>query len=47
MRKKITLPYQPHLVDKARQLRNNCTYSEKLLWKYLRNKQFYGYDFDR
>lgn len=47
MKKKRIIPYQPHLVEKARQLRNNTTYSEKLLWKYLRNKQLYGYDFDR
>ena len=47
MRRKTIIPYRSHLVEKARRLRNNCTYSEKLLWKYLRNKQIYGYDFDR
>lgn len=47
MKKKRIIPYQSHLVEKARQLRNNTIYSEKLLWKYLRNKQLYGYDFDR
>jgi very-short-patch-repair endonuclease len=47
MKKKSIIPFQHHLVEKARQLRNNTTYSEKLLWKYLRNKQLYGYDFDQ
>ena len=44
--KKI-IPYEHHLVEKARQLRQNSTYSERLLWKYLKAKQMLGYDFDR
>lgn len=41
------LPYYPLLVDKAKELRNNSTYSEVQLWKRLRNFQMMGYDFDR
>ncbi len=44
--KKI-IPYEHHLVEKARQLRKNSTYSERLLWKFLKLKQMMGYDFDR
>ena len=47
MKKKKIIPYEHHLVEKAKKLRNNSTYSEKLLWKCLRAKQFYGFDFDR
>lgn len=39
--------YNPYLKEKARELRNNSTPGEILLWKKLRNKQFYGYDFHR
>ena len=46
MSKKI-IPYNPKLVPLARELRNNSTLSEVLLWMKLRNKQFLGYDFDR
>ena len=46
MSKKI-IPYNPKLVPLARELRNNSTLSEVLLWMELRNKQFMGYDFDR
>ena len=46
MKKKI-IPYQHHLVEKARELRNNATFSERMLWKYLKRKQIKGYDFDR
>jgi very-short-patch-repair endonuclease len=47
MKKKEIIPYKHTLVEKARQLRNNATFSEKLLWKYLKGKQILGYDFDR
>jgi very-short-patch-repair endonuclease len=46
MSKKI-IPYNPKLVPLARELRNNSTLSEVLLWMELGNKQFMGYDFDR
>ncbi len=46
MRSKIIL-YNSKLKDVARQLRNNSTLGEVLLWKKLRNKQLLGYDFHR
>ena len=47
MRKKIIIPYKHDLVEKARKLRNNATFTERMLWKYLKRKQMRGYDFDR
>jgi len=47
MKKKTRYPYNPKLKERAKQLRNNSTLSEVLLWKQLRNKQMMGYDFDR
>ncbi|HLR25984.1 MAG TPA: endonuclease domain-containing protein [Fodinibius sp.] len=41
------IPYESHLVEKARNLRNNSTPAEKRLWKYLRRKQIHQFDFDR
>ena len=46
MRKRI-FPYNPDLKEKARQLRNNSTKSEIILWKYLKGKQMCGVDFHR
>ena len=46
MRRKI-IPYKPWLKEKARELRNNSTKSEILLWTYLKGKQMKGYDFHR
>ncbi len=45
-RRKI-IPYNPKLKEYARQLRNNSTKSEIILWKYLKGKQMLGYDFHR
>jgi very-short-patch-repair endonuclease len=39
--------YNPALKEKARQLRNNSTLSEVLLWNKLKNGQMCGYDFHR
>jgi very-short-patch-repair endonuclease len=47
MKKKVIIPYKHNLVEKAQQLRNNATFSERLLWKHLKRKQIAGYDFDR
>ena len=47
VKKKTILPYNPLLGDVARQLRNNSTLSEILLWRHLKGKQLLGYDFDR
>lgn len=45
--KRNFLPYNPHLKELARQLRNNSTPGEIALWKVLRNKQLLGFDFHR
>jgi len=45
-RRKI-IPYNPKLKEFARQLRNNSTKSEIILWKHLKGKQMCGYDFHR
>ncbi len=46
MKRKI-IPYNVNLKRLARNLRNDSTFGEILLWKQLRNKQFYGHDFHR
>lgn len=46
MRRKF-LKYNPALKEKARELRNNSTKTEILLWKFLKGKQLRGYDFHR
>jgi very-short-patch-repair endonuclease len=43
----LKISYNPYLKEKARELRNNSTLGEILLWKKLRGKQFYGFDFHR
>jgi very-short-patch-repair endonuclease len=45
-RRKI-IPYNPKLKAYARKLRNNSTFTEILLWDYLKGKRMCGYDFDR
>ena len=39
--------YDPKLKILARKLRNESTFSEILLWKYLKGKQIFGFDFHR
>jgi very-short-patch-repair endonuclease len=46
MRRKI-IPYNPKLKQIARNLRNQSTLSEVLLWQHLRGRQMKGYDFHR
>jgi len=46
MKRKI-LPYDPKLKQLARNLRNNSTLSEVLLWQQLKGKQLKGFDFHR
>jgi len=41
------IPYNPALKEKARELRNNSTRTEILLWTFLKGKQLRGYDFHR
>jgi len=43
---KIT-PYRSDLPEKARKLRNNPTVSEQILWKVLKGKNQFSYDFHR
>ena len=45
-RRKI-IPYNPKLKELARQLRNNSTKAEIILWQKLKRKQLHGYDFHR
>jgi very-short-patch-repair endonuclease len=45
--KRDIIPYNPQLKNLARDLRNNSTLGEVILWKKLKGKQFYGYDFHR
>ncbi|KAA1247319.1 endonuclease domain-containing protein [Aquimarina sp. RZ0] len=47
MKKRKIIPYNPKLKEYARQLRNNSTKSEILLWQKLKRKQLCGYDFHR
>ena len=44
---RIIIPYEKHLKELARDLRNNSTLSEILLWNCLKKKQLMGYDFHR
>ncbi len=39
--------YNPKLKDRSRELRKNATFTERLLWKYLRAGQLNGYRFLR
>ncbi len=46
-RKRKIILYNPVLKQKARELRNNSTKTEILLWQQLKGKQMRGYDFHR
>ena len=39
--------YNPKLKERARELRKNSTFSERILWKHLRSRQLHGYQFQR
>jgi len=39
--------YNPKLKNRAKELRNNATFSERLLWKHLSRRQLKGYQFLR
>jgi very-short-patch-repair endonuclease len=45
--KRPIIPYDKKLKKKARELRNNSTLSEVILWKYLKGRQMQGFDFHR
>jgi len=47
MKRRKIIPYNPKLKELARQLRNNATKAEIILWLKLKGKQMYGYDFHR
>ena len=47
MLNKKLIPYNPKLIQRARELRRTGTYSEVLLWKKLQRKQLLGYAFYR
>ncbi len=47
MKNRKIIPYNPKLKELARQLRNNSTKAEVILWLKLKGKQMYGYDFHR
>ena len=39
--------YNPRLKERAKELRNNTTFSERVLWKHLKSRQLMGYQFTR
>jgi type I site-specific restriction-modification system R (restriction) subunit/very-short-patch-repair endonuclease len=43
----FSLPYNPKLKDRAKELRKAGNLPEVLFWNEVKNKQFKGYDFDR
>jgi very-short-patch-repair endonuclease len=45
--KRNIIPYEPKLKQLARNLRNDSTLGEILLWNELKNKKLHGYDFHR
>jgi len=45
--KRRILHYNPKLKQRARELRNNSTLAEVLLWNVLKRKQMMGFDFHR
>jgi very-short-patch-repair endonuclease len=47
MKRRKIIPYNPKLKEFARKLRNNSTFTEIMVWNYLKKKQMHSYDFDR
>ena len=47
MKRRNIVPYNPKLKESARKLRNDSTFTEIMLWNYLKGKQMRRYDFDR
>ena len=47
MKRRNIVPYNPKLKEFARKLRNDSTFTEIIMWNYLKGKQMKGYDFDR
>ncbi len=46
-KKRKIIPYNPKLKELARQLRNNSTKAEVILWLKIKGKQMRGYNFHR
>ena len=46
-RRYMSLPYNPSLKERAKQLRRSGTLTEILLWNKLKRKRFLSLDFDR
>ncbi|WP_162056207.1 endonuclease domain-containing protein [Pontibacter pamirensis] len=47
MKRNSIIPYRADLKLKARELRNNSTLSEVLLWQEIKDKKLLGYQFHR
>ncbi len=47
MKRRKIIPYNPKLKKFARKLRNDSTFTEIMVWNYLKGKQIRGFDFDR
>lgn len=47
MKRRKIIPYNPKLKEFARKLRKDSTFTEIMVWNYLKKKQLRGYDFDR
>ena len=45
--RRMIIPYNPRLKEFARKLRKNSTFTEIMLWNYLKGEQMKGFDFDR
>jgi len=45
--KRQIIPYNPKLKQLARNLRNDSTPGEAILWNVLKNKKLHGFDFHR
>jgi len=43
----MKIKYNPKLRERAQELRNNATFTERILWKYLKQRQLKGYQFMR
>lgn len=43
----LKLPYNPELTNRAKSLRKGYNFAEVVFWKQVRNKTFWGIDFDR
>jgi len=47
MKRRKIIPYNSRLKEFARKLRNDSTFTEIMVWNYLKKKKLRGYDFDR